>query len=182
MNKASQSKSRTVSKEAGFTLIEAVIAVAIFAIGILGAYTLQIHSTQGTTLANRVTTSANWAAYSIEELVARNYDDDLLDDVDGSGVGLNEAGLNNTTDSADGVIYVQEDGDIIYKGEPGAPGTPLYTIYYNVAEGENGGPNSAKVLDGVKLIRTHVFRNGGVGDGHLYTHNFYKTQWPESNE
>ena len=56
----------------GFSLIEAMVAILIFAIGILGAYKLQIHATQGNALANRVSTATNWAEFAVEELLANS--------------------------------------------------------------------------------------------------------------
>lgn len=61
--------------QGGFTLIEVLIALSIFAIGILAAYTMQLRSSATAMMANSVSTSSNWAAYQIEELMAKSYDD-----------------------------------------------------------------------------------------------------------
>ena len=170
-------KSRKVlsMNSSGFSLIEALIAIVIFVIGILGVYTLQINATQGNTLANRVSASANWSAYAIEEILGMSYDDLP---VGGGG----SDGLETMDGTADFVIYVQPDGSILKKGEAGAPGDPLYSVYYNVETGIADGTNSNIALNDVKIIRTHVVRNEGVGKGHLFSHTYYKAKWPESEE
>lgn len=167
------------SKKSGFSLIEAMLAMAIFVIGILGVYALQLHATQGNTLANRVSTSANWASYTIEEVLAQRYEDLPVGSPDDDADGDPDLSLERMDGTADGIIFVQPDGSIIRGGEPGAPGNPLYTVYYNIAAGDAAGKNDEKVLKGVKLIRTHVVRSGGVSDVHLYSQTYYKTVWPE---
>ena len=49
----------------GFTLIEVMIALAIFSIGILGMYALQISSINGNTSARNRTQAIAWAANRI---------------------------------------------------------------------------------------------------------------------
>ena len=59
----------------GFSLIEVLIAVGIFSIGLLGIGTLLIASTNGNATARRVTESSSWAADRIEQLLIVPYDD-----------------------------------------------------------------------------------------------------------
>lgn len=157
-----------VSNMSGFSLIEALVAIAIFSIGILGAYNLQIKSTTSNALAERVSTSATWASYEIEELLGKEYDDpDLADQNNGTG-SFGVAGLNDLEANADGVIYVQPDGSKV-----GAPtGSDIYSVSWNVVEGTAG---ETSVLRDVKQIRVHLVRNGGIGEGNLYSHDYYKT-------
>ena len=63
----------------GFTLIEVVIALAIFTIGILAVFSLQISSIGGNAAARGVTENVTAAAAKVEELMAVDYDD--LDDL-----------------------------------------------------------------------------------------------------
>jgi len=114
----------------GFTLIEVLIAMAILTIGILSLFSMQIHSVQGNTKANRQTVESCLGSDQIEQLLAQSYNDTALQDVDGDGTnkdpdrnGLDDSGNNFglddvTTATADGNL-VSPDG--------------LYTIFWNVA-------------------------------------------------
>ena len=52
----------------GFTLIEVLIAMAVFAIGILAIYAMQINSVNGNTGARKRTEALSWAANQMEIL------------------------------------------------------------------------------------------------------------------
>jgi prepilin-type N-terminal cleavage/methylation domain-containing protein len=60
-------------KEDGFTLIEVMIAIAIFSIGILATWALQTGSTRGNTKARHLTSAATYAADRLERLVHLPY-------------------------------------------------------------------------------------------------------------
>ena len=62
-------------KERGFTLIEVLIALAIFSIGILGVGTMQLRSTSGNTSARIRTEASVWAQDRVETLMLLSYDD-----------------------------------------------------------------------------------------------------------
>lgn len=57
--------------ERGFTLIEVLIAMAIFSIGILAVGMMQINSTRGNTKAQSVTYSSEWALDRVEWLLTQ---------------------------------------------------------------------------------------------------------------
>ena len=59
----------------GFTLIEVLIAMAILTIGILSLFSMQIHSVQGNTKANRQTVESCLGSDQIEQLLAQSYND-----------------------------------------------------------------------------------------------------------
>ena len=59
----------------GFSLIEVLIATAIFSIILFGISTMLISSTNTTAKARKVTESSSWAADRIETLLATDYDD-----------------------------------------------------------------------------------------------------------
>lgn len=133
---------RKIKSQNGFTLIETVIAIAILAIGILSLYSMQVSAIRGNSHANQITTSANWAADRIEQLIAREYDEKLptsppywLVDEDGDGVaGLNDTAIGGVvtadrlyTQNADGSEQITVNGDAV-------PANAIpYSIYWNVA-------------------------------------------------
>lgn len=63
----------------GFTIIEVLIALAIFAIGILGVAKLQISSTNYNTNSRVHTEVTSFGSGQIEELMNLDYNDPLLD-------------------------------------------------------------------------------------------------------
>jgi len=60
-------------KTGGYTLIEVLIAVAIFSIGILGVGTMQLRSTGGNTNARIGTEASVWAQDRVETLMLLPY-------------------------------------------------------------------------------------------------------------
>lgn len=162
--------------EEGFTLVETMVALGIFVIGIIGCYRLQYQSTNSNAFANTVGTSATWATYAVEELLAKEYDDPDFND-DGAG-GAGTAGLNATEANADGVLYIKPDGST----NPAAGVNDLYSVSWNIVEG------SPDVLAGTKQVRVVVKKKGGTGsgtrieiagapleEGVIYTHDYFKT-------
>lgn len=64
--------------QAGFTLIETLIAIAIFSIGLLAAASMQITAFQGNRTAGQQTEVVSLASQHLEELAALPYDDAQL--------------------------------------------------------------------------------------------------------
>ncbi len=60
-------------QQPGYTLIEVLIALAIFAIGILGVSTMQISSTKGTATARKVSEASEIGQGQIESHIAAAY-------------------------------------------------------------------------------------------------------------
>lgn len=144
----------------GFTLMEVLIALAIFSIAILGTYKLQLQSTTSNALSDRIGTSTFWADYALEELTTLDYDADAWTDTTADGA----AGLDDTGAAADGARYIRPDGSTTTTAAAG----DLYSVFWNI--------NNNSPLISTKQIRIRVYRNGGVGNGFLYAHDFYKTQ------
>lgn len=67
------------NREKGFTLLEVLIAISIFSIGILAVGTMQIASIRGNTSARTHTEAATWAADRVERLMALPYNHPDLD-------------------------------------------------------------------------------------------------------
>lgn len=87
--------------QSGFTLIEILVAVAIFTAGILAVNAMQIASMKGNTKAMVVTESTKWAVDRVETLLGQDFDDPMLADTDGDGT--NQDGDNDGVDDDDGV-------------------------------------------------------------------------------
>jgi type IV pilus assembly protein PilV len=70
----------------GFTLIEVLMAMAIFSIGILAVGTMQINSANSNTGARIHTEEYTWVVGQIERLTALDYGDDELSEDDAHSV------------------------------------------------------------------------------------------------
>jgi type IV pilus assembly protein PilV len=66
-------------KEQGFTLVEVMIALAIFSIGILGVAAMQTSSVTGNASAMGYTEGSTWAMDQVEKLMNLPYNHDDLD-------------------------------------------------------------------------------------------------------
>ncbi|MCW5200418.1 prepilin-type N-terminal cleavage/methylation domain-containing protein [Desulfobulbus sp. F4] len=99
----------------GFTLLEVMIASAIFLIGILALYGMQLAAIKENLSANTITTGSNWASGKVEEVLNWNFSDFKDNNNDGC------SGLDNATaGTADGHI-------------PSSTVPPVYHIYWNIA-------------------------------------------------
>ena len=58
--------------EQGFTLVEAMIALFILAVGIMSMYSMQISAIRGNYVSNRISLSSAWAQNQIESLLAKD--------------------------------------------------------------------------------------------------------------
>lgn len=98
----------SASAERGYTIIEVMIAIAIFSIGILGAWALQNTSTIGNTSARNLTIGASCASDRLEQLIQLPYAHaDLL------------AGNHAPSQVSDGIDN-NFDGEIDEPGESGS--------------------------------------------------------------
>lgn len=92
-------KNRThiLGEQAGFTLIESLIALVILTLGILGVNAMQIGAINTNIGANKVTQTTSWATERMEVLLNLPYDDPKLADTNGNGTGedLNLDGIDD---------------------------------------------------------------------------------------
>ena len=69
----------TLKKENGYTLIEVLIALTIFAVGLLALAGMQTAAVRMNSTADKLTNLSTWGMDKIEELSALPYSDPLLD-------------------------------------------------------------------------------------------------------
>lgn len=104
----------------GFTLIEVLIAITIFSVGVLAVVTMQTTSVNGNAKARQISEGTLWASDQMEQLLERDYA--LF--VDGGGTnngtaGLNDGGITASTTADSGAAIISSDGS--------------YSTYWNVA-------------------------------------------------
>ncbi|MBM9535541.1 prepilin-type N-terminal cleavage/methylation domain-containing protein [Desulfobulbus alkaliphilus] len=117
----------SITDNKGFTLIEVLIAIFIFSVGILGVATLQITSIQGNSNARQISEATNAITDRIEALLALDYNDPLLDDTNGNGT--------NKDLNGDGIDDSGENFGLDDFGTPdhGPVAVGAYTIRWNIA-------------------------------------------------
>jgi len=126
-------KSRPIKKHSanGFTLIEALVAVAILSIGILATAKMQDQSIRGNFASKRINTSVFLAAGEIERLAGLSYAS--ATDSDNDGVG----GLFDIGGGADDTLAYVQNGH-------------TFNIFINVAEDQ-----PVKDVKTINVIVTH---------------------------
>lgn len=124
-----------LNNRSGFTLLEVLIALFIFSIGILGVNAMQLTSIQGNGKANRITEASSVAADRIEQILSMPYDSDtnlIDDDGDGliDGADLKEQYVDVNANGNAGLNDLPPNTDV--GPVPSVDGN--YQIYWNVAE------------------------------------------------
>jgi len=97
---------KTIQKDQGFTLIEVLIALTIFAVGLLAVAAMQTSAIKVNSTAGQITTRMTWAQDKLEELMALSYSDPLLEDLGDPPSGTDSVGnLHQETISEGSVNY-----------------------------------------------------------------------------
>ena len=87
------------NNQKGFTLLEVLIGLVIFAVGILGVYAMQVSSIKGNSKGRQISEATNDGADMIERMLSWNYDHPaLIDDDDGK----DETDADTDINSGDG--------------------------------------------------------------------------------
>ena len=108
-------------RQSGFTLIEVIIALTIFAVGILAVAAMQGTALRAATTAEQLTQGRAAAKSEAERLLALPFEHDDLRDRDGDGQsGLEDTGFDNSSA-----------GDADYGPSPDQGD---FRVYWNVAE------------------------------------------------
>jgi len=126
---------RQIINKEGFTLIEIMIALTIFSIGILGVALMQIRAIGGNASSSGLTVASTVAQDSIEELLTLNYNHPLINDTNGDGTNqdLNSDGVDDGVGNFGLDVLPPPtgapDGSAQYLGEGGFQ----YNIGWNIA-------------------------------------------------
>ncbi|MFA5903367.1 MAG: prepilin-type N-terminal cleavage/methylation domain-containing protein, partial [Desulfobacula sp.] len=111
----------------GFTLLEIMIAMAIFSIGILGIAKMQLSATSGNTSSRGWTEAATIGQQQLEMLMSLNYDNALLLDVNGDGT--NQDADNDGTDDNGGDFGLDETN----APDQSITVDTVYNVFWNIA-------------------------------------------------
>ncbi|WP_163336832.1 prepilin-type N-terminal cleavage/methylation domain-containing protein [Desulfopila sp. IMCC35008] len=93
---------KVIESQQGFTLIEALTAMAILTIGVISLYTMQFTGAKVNTIANVKSSASINGANQVENFFATRFNDDMLEDVDGDGTGQDSEN-NGTLPEGNGV-------------------------------------------------------------------------------
>lgn len=116
-----EKKAKSTFTENGFTLLEALIAIALLSVGLLALARLQIEAVQGNAFAFDMTEATNCAAATIDDFMNSDFDDTRFGDTDNNGT----AGLTAEGGAADYSDTCANENSSVN-----------YTMYWNVAEDE----------------------------------------------
>jgi type IV pilus assembly protein PilV len=103
-----------LSAESGFTLIEVLIGVSIFAIGLLGVAALQMHAVRNTSIGNVTSQATMLANQKMEQVKATAFDDLVVNEVennidpDGNAGGIYNRTTTITTPAAPLDAYMRQ--------------------------------------------------------------------------
>jgi prepilin-type N-terminal cleavage/methylation domain-containing protein len=156
-------KTDNITRQNGFTLIEVLMAMAIFTIGILGLFGMQAAAIKENLAANAITTGSAWAMDRVEQLLSLDYDNSAL--LDGAGTTSGCGGLGDWPD-ADGVSL----GTTV----------PVYNVYWNVAKDctltniPNDSTTPENQIYRPKHLRIIVTSNNGSGEKEAAVFNYIK--------
>lgn len=105
------------NNEKGFSIVEVLLGVAIFMIGMLGIAALQISSIKGNSFSANLTESTYLLSNKVEDLMGRGYD---------------HADLTDTNADGDGGLDEKDPAAADHSENAGR--NNAFTVYWNVAE------------------------------------------------
>ena len=120
-------KRKKRKNEDGFSLLEAMIAVVVLAVGLLAIGTMQVTAIQGNTSARVMSEGSGRAGEILESLLSLNYADPLLTDQDDDGAG----GLDDWLDEGSGTVTADR-----FLDKSTFPDLGNYVIYWNIADNQ----------------------------------------------
>lgn len=174
---------RFLEKNSGFSLLEVLLGITVFMIGMLGVTALNISSLKSNTFSGNLSEATSVATSKLEELMAQDFDDAaFLYDVDNDGNRLDGCSTpyNNQDADNDGMddddpddTAADVDGkqnfglddfgaDADYGPETVAKNNITYNVYWNVAENEpvtidnDADPNNCPPYQDTKIVTVVV--------------------------
>ncbi|MDA3834880.1 MAG: prepilin-type N-terminal cleavage/methylation domain-containing protein [Spirochaetales bacterium] len=141
---------KIINNSKGFTLMEVLIALAIFAIGILGVAKMQLSGISGNASSRGVTEAATIGQQQLEILMSLPYDDDLL--VDTNNDGTNQDADNDGSDDNGGNFGLDETAT----PDHSATFDTVYNLFWNIAVDE-------PVTDAKKIRMIVRWKSSGFG-------------------
>lgn len=132
-----------VQNEKGFSLLEVLLGITVFMIGMLGVTALNISSLKSNTFSGNMSEAVIIAGDRIEKLMATPFAD--LKDTDGDGTdqdvdedGLDDDDPDDAADDIDGKpnFGLDDTGDDSDDKEENIGKNNIYNVYWNVAVGE----------------------------------------------
>lgn len=118
--------------QSGFTLLELLIALVIFAVGILGVYTMQISSITGNAKSRAISEASVTASDRIERFLSVDYANWLDTDGDGTGQDTNVVGGDGIDDDG-GNFGLDDTTTATADGADDHDGDGVDDIFWNVA-------------------------------------------------
>ena len=129
-------------RQNGFTLLEVLIAILVFSIGLLGVASMQMSAIVGNNFSGTLTEAQSWAVDKMEELLSKDFTDSDLQDTDSDGT--NQDANDDWIDDDGGNFGLDHVGDPLSDGQPSNDTTASqadfretqggYTIMWNVAQ------------------------------------------------
>ena len=136
----------TMPNSRGFSLLEVLLGISVFMIGMLGVTALNISSMKSNTFSGNLSEATLIAASKIEELMVLDFEDADLSDVDDDGNRVTDRDADDDGVDASGNNFGLDDVGSDADHYPGDLTTVtattvtknniVYTIYWNVAENE----------------------------------------------
>ena len=128
------------NNEKGFSLIEILIAMTVFAVGILAVGSMQITAIKGNSFAKELTKASTLAQDRMEKLISLAYADELNNDTNDNGA-----------DGLDGLDVADVTAD---HRDSNNPVDGKYNIYWNIAKN-----SPIDNTETIKVIITWTYNN-----------------------
>jgi type IV pilus assembly protein PilV len=118
----------------GFSLLEVLLGITVFMIGMLGITALNISSLKSNTFSGNMSEAVILAGDKIEELMASDFTLDVID-TDGDGTNQDPTGVGSDTVGG-GNFGLDDTGADADDSDTNVGKNGIYTVYWNVAVGE----------------------------------------------